>query len=58
MPGLTATEKSHGRDRIAARIAQAVERIKGRHPALFDRIAREAHSQALTTLGSCSKISW
>ena len=51
MPGLTVTEKSHWRDRIAARIAKAVERIKARHPALFDRIAREAHAQALTTLG-------
>ena len=51
MPGLTVTEKSHWRDRIAARIAKAVERIKARHPALFDRIAREAHTQALTTLG-------
>ena len=51
MPGLTVTEKSHWRDRIAARIARAVERIKARHPALFDRIAREAHAQALTSLG-------
>ena len=51
MPGLTVTEKSHWRDRIAARIARAVERVKARHPALFDRIAREAHAQALTTLG-------
>jgi hypothetical protein len=50
MPGLTVTEKSHWRDRIAARIAKAVERIKSRHPALFDRIAREAHAQALTSL--------
>jgi hypothetical protein len=51
MPGLTVTEKSHWRDRIAARIAKAVERIKARHPALFDRIAREAHAQALASLG-------
>jgi hypothetical protein len=51
MPGLTVTEKSHWRDRIAARIAKTVERIKARHPALFDRIAREAHARALTTLG-------
>ena len=51
MPGLTVTEKSHWRDRIAARIDKAVERIKARHPALFDRIAREAHAQALTSLG-------
>jgi hypothetical protein len=51
MPGLTVTEKSHWRDRIAARIARAVERIKGRHPALFARVAREAHAQALASLG-------
>ena len=47
MPGLTVTEKSHWRDRIA----RAVERIKARQPALFDRIAREARARALTTLG-------
>jgi hypothetical protein len=51
MPGLTVTEKSHWRDRIAVRIQKAVERIKARHPALFDRISREAHSRALTSLG-------
>ena len=51
MPGLTATEKNHWRDRISGRIARAVERIKSRHPALFDRIAREAHAQALASLG-------
>jgi hypothetical protein len=51
MPGLTVTEKSHWRDRIAARIDKAAERIKGRHPALFDRVARQAHTQALASLG-------
>jgi hypothetical protein len=51
MPGLTVTEKSHWRDRIAARIDRAIERVKGRHPALFDRLAREAHARALTSLG-------
>ncbi len=51
MPGLTVTEKSHWRDRIAARIARATERVKARHPALFDRVAREAHTQALASLG-------
>ncbi len=47
MPGLTATEKNHWRDRITARISRAVERIKARHPALFDRIARcrSAHNE-------------
>jgi hypothetical protein len=51
MPGLTVTEKSHWRDRIAARIAKAIERIKARHPALFDRVVREAHARALASLG-------
>ena len=51
MPGLTVTEKSHWRDRIAARIEKAAERIRARHPALFDRVAREAHTQALASLG-------
>jgi hypothetical protein len=51
MPGLTATEKNHWRERIGGRIARAVERIKARHPALFDRITREAHTQALASLG-------
>src|SRR5205823_999259 len=51
MPGLTVTEKSRWRDRIAARIDRAAERIKSRHPALFDRVAREAHSRALASLG-------
>jgi hypothetical protein len=51
MPGLTVTEKSHWRDRIAARIDRATERIKGRHPALFDRLTREAHTRALASLG-------
>jgi hypothetical protein len=51
MPGLTATEKSHWRDRIAARIDKATERLKGRHPALFDRFNREARTQALASLG-------
>ena len=51
MPSLTAMEKNHWRDRISGRIARAVERIKARHPALFDRIARQAHAQALASLG-------
>lgn len=51
MPGLTVTEKTHWRDRLAARIARRVEAIKARHPALFDRIRREAHAEALRTLG-------
>ncbi len=51
MPGLTVTEKSHWRDRIAARIEKAAEKIRARHPALFDHLARQAHAQALASLG-------
>ncbi len=51
MPGLTVTEKAHWKDRIAARIDKAVERVKGQHPALFDRVRREAHAEALRSLG-------
>ena len=51
MPGLTVTEKQHWKDRIAARISRRVEAIKAQHPALFDRVRREAHAQALQSLG-------
>ncbi len=51
MPGLTVTEKSHWRDRIAARIEKAAEKIRAQHPALFDRVARQAHAEALASLG-------
>ena len=51
MPGLTVTEKAHWKDRIAARISRKVEAIKSEHPALFDRARREAHAQALGSLG-------
>jgi hypothetical protein len=51
MPGLTVSEKQHWKDRIAARIAHRVEAIKAEHPTLFDRDRREAHSQALGSLG-------
>src|SRR3954452_20816185 len=51
MPGITLTEKTHWRDRIAARIGKAVERIKAQYPALFDRVKRQAHAQALESLG-------
>jgi hypothetical protein len=51
MPGLTVTEKAHWKDRIAARIGKAIERVKARHPALFDRVRREAHAEALRSLG-------
>ena len=51
MPGLTVTEKNHWRDRIAARIDRAVERVRAQHPALFGRARREAHAEALRSLG-------
>jgi hypothetical protein len=51
MPGLTVTEKAHWRDRIAARIDRAVARVEAAHPALFDRVRREAHAEALRSLG-------
>jgi len=49
--GLTVSEKQHWKDRIAARIAAAVERIKARHPTLFDEVRRRAHAEALRSLG-------
>jgi len=51
MPALSVTEKTHWKDRIAARIDKAVERVKSRHPALFDRVRREAHAESLRSLG-------
>ncbi len=51
MPCLTVTEKTHWRDRIAAKIDKAIERVKARHPALFDRLTRQAHAHAMTSLG-------
>src|SRR5437868_5499815 len=51
MPGLSVTENSHWKDRIAARIDKAVERVEARHPALFDGFRREAHAEALRSLG-------
>jgi hypothetical protein len=51
MPGLTITEKEHWRDRISARISRAIERVRSRHPALFDRVRRQAHRHALESLG-------
>src|SRR5262249_25961894 len=51
MPGLTVSEKTHWKDRISARIARRMETLKAQHPALFDRIKRDAHAQALLSLG-------
>jgi hypothetical protein len=45
------TEKGHWKTRIAARIEKRIEAIKARHPALFERIKRESHAQALQSLG-------
>jgi hypothetical protein len=51
MAGLTVTEKSFWKDRIAARIARRIEAIKAQHPALFDRMKRDSFAQALESLG-------
>ena len=48
---LTVAEKTHWKERIAARVKAAVERIKARHPATFARLGREAHAHALESLG-------
>jgi hypothetical protein len=51
MPGLTVTEKTFWKERIAARIAKRIEAIQAAHPALFDRVKRQAHAGALGSLG-------
>jgi hypothetical protein len=51
MAGLTVTEKEFWKERIAARIARRVEAIQATNPALFERMKREAHAQALQSLG-------
>jgi hypothetical protein len=51
MPGLTVTEKEHWKTRIAARIGKRIEAIKSGHPALFERVKREARARALQSLG-------
>jgi hypothetical protein len=51
MPGLTVTEKTFWKDGIAARIARRIEAIQAAHPALFDRVRRQAHAGALESLG-------
>jgi hypothetical protein len=51
MPGLTVTEKTFWKDRIAARIAKRIEAIQVAHPALFERVKRQAHTNALESLG-------
>ncbi|APW63213.1 hypothetical protein [Paludisphaera borealis] len=51
MPGLTMTEKEFWKTRIAVRIGKRIEAIHARHPALFDRLKREARARALESLG-------
>ena len=51
MPTLSVTEKSHWRDRIAARIDRLIEATRARDPARFDRIARQARDRAIASLG-------
>jgi hypothetical protein len=51
MPGLTVTEKNFWKERIAARIARRIEAIRAAHPALFERVRRQAHAGALESLG-------
>src|SRR3954463_15797189 len=51
MAGLSVTEKTFWKERIAARIARRCEAIRAQHPALFDRVRRQAHAEALESLG-------
>jgi hypothetical protein len=48
---LSVTEKQHWRDAIARRIDRRVESLRAAHPALFERLRREAHAEALDSLG-------
>jgi hypothetical protein len=50
MPGLTVTEKEFWKQRIAARIEKRVEAIRARHPALLERVKRDARAEALRSL--------
>jgi hypothetical protein len=51
MPGLSVTEKSHWKERIARRIDKRIEVISACEPNLMDRIQRQARQQALQSLG-------
>jgi hypothetical protein len=51
MAGLTVTEKEFWKERIAARIEKRIEAIRAQHPALFERVKRDSHAQALQSLG-------
>jgi hypothetical protein len=48
---LTVAEKTHWRERIAAKIERHVEALIARDPGLFDRIQTEARIRALQSLG-------
>ena len=50
MPGLTITEKSHWKDRIAKRIDKKMDALIASDPGLFERINREANRKALESL--------
>jgi hypothetical protein len=51
MPGLTVAEKTHWRDRIAARIDKRIEAIAADDPSLLERVKRAARQRALESLG-------
>src|SRR5437016_3145348 len=51
MANLTVAEKTHWRDRIAARIDRRIETIAASDPGLLDRVKREARGRALASLG-------
>jgi hypothetical protein len=49
--GLTVTEKSHWKDRIARRIDKSIEAVKAREPNFMDRVQKQARKRALQSLG-------
>jgi hypothetical protein len=51
MPSISVTEKSHWRDRIAAKLDKKIERLTAASPGLMDRVKREARQLAVQSLG-------
>jgi hypothetical protein len=51
MPSVSVTEKSHWRDRIAAKLDKKIERLTAASPGLMDRVKREARQRATQSLG-------
>jgi hypothetical protein len=51
MSGLTVTEKSHWKERIARRIDKRIETIAAANPGLLDRAKREGRERAEQSLG-------